>query len=84
MTLNFLFILIFYSTYIHSVTFIQYIHPSPSPHYPHHPLISVQLSEIKPPWSAEPRIEHGPALQKDHAPSTELCCTLTELRHTLD
>jgi hypothetical protein len=81
---NFLFILIFYRTYINSVTFIQYIHPSPLAGVPHHPLISVQLSEIKPPWSAEPRIELGPALQKAQAPPAELPLTLTELRRTLD
>ncbi len=41
----FLFIWIFYSTYIHSITFILYIHPSPFAKVPFHLLIAGQLSE---------------------------------------
>jgi hypothetical protein len=44
MMLLFLFICIFYSTYIHSITFIQYIHPSPFAEVPLHLLIATQLS----------------------------------------
>jgi hypothetical protein len=44
MMLLFLFILIFYSTYNHSITFIQNIHPSPFAEDPLHLLIAGQLS----------------------------------------
>ncbi len=42
--LLFLFILIFFSTYNHSITFIQNIHPSPFAEDPLHLLIAGQLS----------------------------------------
>jgi hypothetical protein len=64
----FLFILIFSSTYIHSITFIQYIHPSPIAEVPLHLLSSVG----KPSWGAEPEIELGPALQQAEALSSYL------------
>jgi hypothetical protein len=54
----FLFILIFYSTYIHSISFIQYFHPSLFAKVSLHLLIAGQLS------GAEPRIELGPAIQQ--------------------
>ncbi len=38
------FILIFYGTHIHSITFIQYIHPSPFAEVPLHLLIAGHLS----------------------------------------
>ncbi len=40
----FLLICIFYNTYIYSITFIQYIHPSPFAKVPFHLLIAGQLS----------------------------------------
>ncbi len=43
----FLFILILYSKYIHSITFIQYIHPSSFAVVPLHLLIAGQLGWIK-------------------------------------
>jgi hypothetical protein len=41
---KFLYICIFYSTYNHSITFIQYIHPSPFAEVHLHLLIAGQLS----------------------------------------
>jgi hypothetical protein len=49
---------IFYN--IHSITFIQYIYPSPFADASLHFLIACLLSGEKPPCGAEPRIELGP------------------------
>jgi hypothetical protein len=65
MTPLFLFILISYITFIRSITFIQYIHPSSFTKVPLHILIAGQWSAQweKPPfWGAEPRIKLGPRL----------------------
>ncbi len=72
---------------------VQYIH---SFHHIHtvHSSVTIRRSSSppshrwsaqweKPPWGAEPRIKHGPALQKADALPTELTRTLPELRHTL-
>ncbi len=82
-----LFILIFYSTYIHSITFIQYIYPLPFAEVSLHLLIAGQLSGNN---LSEPIIELGPAIQQADARPTELRRTLywatphpTELRRTL-
>ncbi len=69
-------------TYIHS-RYIHTVHSSvvirrgssPSPH-------SCMVSSEKPPWSAEPRIELGPAIQQADALSAELRRTETELYAT--
>ncbi len=63
---------IFYNihTFIHSITFIQYIYPSPFVEASLHFLIACLLSGEKPPCGAEPRIERielGPALQQADA-----------------
>jgi hypothetical protein len=70
----FLFIFhIFYGmhTFIHSITFIQYIYPSPFAEASLHFFIACLLSGEKPPCGAEPRIELGPALQQADALPTE-------------
>jgi hypothetical protein len=64
-----LFLFIFHilsHTYIHSITFIQYIYPSPFAEATLHFLIACMLSGETPPCGAEPRIELGPALQQAH------------------
>jgi len=76
--------LIFSSTYIHSITFIQYIHPSPLAEVPLHLLIAGHLKWEKPPWGAEPGIELGLALKQADALPFELCRILTELRRSND
>ncbi len=82
-----LFILIFYSTYIHSITFIQDIYTSPFAEVSLHLLIAGQLSGKT---LSELIIELGPAIQQANARPTELRRTLywatphpTELRRTL-
>jgi hypothetical protein len=67
----FLFILILNITYIHTVHSSVVIRrgSSPSPHR-----WSAQWE--KPPWGAEPSIDHGPALQQADALPTELRRTL--------
>jgi hypothetical protein len=68
----FLFIFIFLRyTYIHLITFIQYICPSPFAEVSLHLFIALKLSGKEPPCGAEPRIELGLALQQADALSTE-------------
>ncbi len=57
---------IFYNihTFIHLITFIQYIYPSPFGKASLHFLIACLLSGETPPCGAKPRIELGPALQQ--------------------
>jgi hypothetical protein len=62
------FVLIFHSTNIHSITFIQYIHPSPFAEVSLHLLIAGQLSVKNVP---EPKIDLGPAMQQADAHLTE-------------
>ncbi len=75
MTPLFLCIFIFYRTYIHSITFIQYIYPSPFAEVPLHllsissPLVS---SVEKPPWGPEPTTELGHVLQQADAQRYQL------------
>ncbi len=58
--------------YIHTITFIKYIHPSPFARF-----LSISSAQWeKPPWDAEPRIELGPALQQADALPSELSRTL--------
>jgi hypothetical protein len=66
----FLFIFILYITFIHSITFMWYIHPSSFAEVPLYLLIAGQQWE-KPPRGAEPRIELGPTLQQADAQTTE-------------
>jgi hypothetical protein len=82
----FLFIFdIFYTihTFIHSITFIQYIYPSPFAEASLHFLIACLLSGETPPCGAKPRIELGPALQQADALPTEPRRTITEPRRTI-
>jgi hypothetical protein len=58
-------------TFIHSITFIQYIYPSPFAEASLHFLIACLLSGETPPCGAEARIELGPALQQADALPTE-------------
>ncbi len=58
-------------TFIHLITFIQYIYPSPFAEASLHFLIACLLSGETPPWAAEARIELGPALQQADALPTE-------------
>jgi hypothetical protein len=69
----FLFIFIFYNihTYIHTITFIQYIYPSPFAEASLHFFIACVAQWGEPPCGAEPRIELGPALQQADALPTE-------------
>jgi hypothetical protein len=60
-------LILFYSTYIHSITFIQYIYPTSFAEVPLHLLIAGQLSGKNLPWGAEQRIELGPAIQQADA-----------------
>jgi hypothetical protein len=53
-------------TYIHLITFIQYIYPSPFAEVYLHIFIAGS-SVGKPPCGAEPKIELGPALQQADA-----------------
>jgi hypothetical protein len=57
---------IFYNihTFIYSITFTQYIYPSPFAEAFVHFLIACLLSGETPPFGAEARIELEPALQK--------------------
>jgi hypothetical protein len=57
---------IFYNihTFIHSITYIQYIYPSPFAEASLHFLIACLLSGETPHCGAEPGIELGPALQQ--------------------
>ncbi len=57
--------------YIQSITFIQYIHPSPFAEVPLHLFIAGQLSGKKTPWAAEPRIELPTTLQQADALPSE-------------
>jgi hypothetical protein len=67
--------------YIHSISFIQNIHPLPfaevSP-FPHR----WSTHWEKPSWGAEPRIELGPSLRRA-APSLSYAAHLTVLRRIL-
>jgi hypothetical protein len=63
-------------TFIHSITFVQYIYPSPFAEASLHFLIACLLSGETPPCGAEPRIELGPALQQADALPTEPCRTI--------
>jgi len=72
-----------YSTYIHTITFVHYSHPSPVAEvhlqFPH----CLRAQWEKPPWGAEPRFELGPAIQQASALPIELRCSLIELRCSL-
>jgi hypothetical protein len=70
-------------TVIHSITFIQYIYPSPFAEASLHFLIACLLSGETPPYGAEPGIELGPALQQADALPTEPRRTITEPRRTI-
>jgi hypothetical protein len=72
MLFSFCLFFIFYSkhTFIHPMTFIQYIYPSPFAEASLHFLIACLLSGETPPCGAESRIELGPALQQADALST--------------
>ncbi len=67
----FLFIFDIFIAYIHSITFIQYIYPSPFAEASLHFLIACLLSGETPPCGGKPRIELGPALQQADALPTE-------------
>ncbi len=67
--------LILYITYIHSITFIQYIDPSSFAEVLLDHLIAGRLSG-KNLRGAEPRIELGPAWQQGRRTTTELRRTL--------
>jgi hypothetical protein len=58
-------------TFTYSITFIQYIYPSPFAEASLHFLIACSLSGETPPCGAEPGIELGPALQQADALPTE-------------
>jgi hypothetical protein len=58
--------------YIHSFTFIQYIHLSAFAEVPLHFLIAGQLT-----WDAKPRVGLGPASQQADALPTELHSSLS-------
>ncbi len=65
-----LFLFIFHillHTYIHLITFIQYIYPSPFAEASLHIVIACKLSGWKPPCGTEPRNELGLALQQADA-----------------
>jgi hypothetical protein len=64
-----LFIFKFY--HIHTFIQSQYIHPSPFAEASLHFFIALSAQWGKPPCSAEPRIELGPALQQADALPTE-------------
>ncbi len=70
-------------TFIHSITFIDYIYPLPFAEASLHFLITCLLSGETPPCGAEPRIELGPALQQADALPTEPRRTLTETRRAI-
>jgi hypothetical protein len=76
---------IFYNihTFIHSITFIQYIYPSPFAEVSLHFLIACLLSGETPPCGAKPRIELGPALQQADALPTEPRGTIAEPGRTI-
>ncbi len=61
----------YFITFIQSITFIQYIYPSPVAEASLHFLIACLLSRETPPCGAEPRTELWPALQQADALPTE-------------
>jgi hypothetical protein len=78
----FIFHIFFYNihTYIHTITFIQYIYPSPFAEASLHPFLHRLLAQWgEPPCGAEPRIELGPALQQADALPTEPRRTIKRL-----
>ncbi len=90
------FFITYIHSFIHSITFIQYIYPSPFAEASLHFLIACLLSGETPPCGAEARIELKPALQQvgtqtlpygtDHAPirpSPLILLKMTQPSHAL-